>query len=596
MVSEEITRLIQLGKLSSALAEIEHFNPHQYLQGKVFSSRIREMQGKYQEAYDLAAEALALSMEEGRTLEELGSRVALAYAQLRLKQYDACLITIYKAEALLDTFDPVYYQQVKQYEATLLNIRGLNSRYQGNLSEALTYYQQSLEIRAKLGLEHAVASSLVNMGDVYLSRGELDRAFSSQNHAREIFEHIRNEPLLAYTYHELGKIFWSKNDFEIARNYLDKALQLRIQYNLHPVTASTLLDLINLSIEFEEIDQARYYYDILSEIAKQEMDIINIFYQLATVSIKCISPRLKHRAEAQQILTGLLQHSTLPTDLWVHASLSLCNLYLLDLKTSKNEEIIEKVSEIIRELFHTAKRQNSSPLLIQTMIIQAKLALVELDLEQAQHLLFQAEVIAWRKELTKLAIKVSAEHDLLIDKLNKWDQLKKRNASLIERIEASGFKKTFDNVRYRKNLQIDRELESAMFLLILNQDAVTIYSVKFNDDAIINEPLIGGFLIASDHGMGVALNHDGKIERIKYGDHRLIFIHHDNLIFCYGYQGQSYFAIKRLRDFIDRIHLGRSWQLLSATVPRPKLIEQDLASKVDDYFSHEGIYSRQLLN
>ncbi len=121
----------------------------------------------------------------------------------------------------------------------------------------------------------------------------------------------------------------------------------------------------------------------------------------------------------------------------------------------KNEKILGEVKDLSSRLLKIAKTQDSHSLLAQTYLLQSKLALLELDVTQAQYLLTQAELTANEKKLRKLAIKISNEYDAIIDR-SKWEKLKKRNASIIERVEASKFNEVLaDMIRRHKNDQFE---------------------------------------------------------------------------------------------------------------------------------------------
>jgi len=597
-VLEKVELVIQQGRFTEATDLISHLNPLQQLWGKIFTSRVLELTGEYQKAYSEAAEALAISIDEGRELEELAARTALSYALIRQHRYQECQTAIQIALDMVRELDflPNNYRKVKKYEGILLNIRGLLHRYKGDLEAALHDYQDSLALHTKLAEDYYIAINMTNIGTIYQLMGEMERALNHHHNAEILFKQLDNQFLLSYVYNDMGGCYWEKNNYEQAREYYDMALKIRLHGVHDENTSRTLFDLVHLHLEFDYPDIARYYFDILEETAQQNTEIlVQTYYQLAHASLLQQSSRLLQRAEAQQILMDL-QTSTLPFELLVYAKMNLCNLLLYELKISKNEEILQQVETHIKELMRSAKKQFSISLLIEALMLRSKLALINLDLETAQNLLFQAEQYAHQKNLQHLAYKVSIEHDLLLNRLQRWELLQQRNASLIDRIEEVHLVESIDQLRTRRQqAEPDLSVDRSLFLLILNKDAVTVYSNTFGESVLINEELIGGFLLASDRGIGLALNNQGTIERIKYGTHQLMFVHYEKLVFCYGYEGPSYFAIKRIQNFVDIIKVSRSWQLLTAPVPRPKLITEDIAIKVHDYFGVDSIFSRQLL-
>ncbi|MFX0061817.1 MAG: hypothetical protein ACFFC7_06485 [Candidatus Hermodarchaeota archaeon] len=90
---------------------------------------------------------------------------------------------------------------------------------------------------------------------------------------------------------------------------------------------------------------------------------------------------------------------------------------------------------LIDNLASLAQEHHSFPLLINTLILQARFALIEGNLTGAMPLLDQAEITAEEKGLGKLSEKVSAEKHTLTAQLDTWKILIKKNAPLQKRLE-----------------------------------------------------------------------------------------------------------------------------------------------------------------
>ncbi|MFX0170891.1 MAG: hypothetical protein ACFE9L_03125 [Candidatus Hodarchaeota archaeon] len=85
------------------------------------------------------------------------------------------------------------------------------------------------------------------------------------------------------------------------------------------------------------------------------------------------------------------------------ATLNLCELLLFELKSSSDEiteesEIFQEIKNLLDNLASSALQQHSIPLLVNTLILQAKFALVEGDLTEAMDLLNRAKAAADEKK------------------------------------------------------------------------------------------------------------------------------------------------------------------------------------------------------
>ena len=90
-------------------------------------------------------------------------------------------------------------------------------------------------------------------------------------------------------------------------------------------------------------------------------------------------------------------------------------------------------------------------------------------------------------------------------------------------------------------------------LIIEAKSGRSVYSKPFRTDQPINERLIGGFLTAINSFLREAFAVSGSIERIKHRQYTLLLNLIDPFLVCYVFQGPSYYALKRLRQFTDAI-------------------------------------------
>ncbi|GAH26837.1 unnamed protein product, partial [marine sediment metagenome] len=67
-----------------------------------------------------------------------------------------------------------------------------------------------------------------------------------------------------------------------------------------------------------------------------------------------------------------------------------------------------------------AEKSHSYKVFCETFLLQAKLALLNLDVKAARRFLTQAQKIAESYGIKRLAIKISNEHDELLKQLNLW--------------------------------------------------------------------------------------------------------------------------------------------------------------------------------
>ncbi|MHA2171056.1 MAG: tetratricopeptide repeat protein [Candidatus Kariarchaeaceae archaeon] len=571
-----IQQLIFQGKLDIAELEIDKIGEDGILDANLLRCEIFIIIGKYDEAFDLANQVISLSKKTDKPAEELKGYIVQAYALVRMSKYDEAIDALHSTVTVLNTQRKLLELDViRNIEGTIANLMGLANRYQGNLGKALEYYQNSLEIRKELKLQREEALTTQNIATVFQLKGELETALGFNLYSLNTFEEIGDVQFIAFTLHDIGLIYWMKGDHIQALEYLQKCLKIRTKIHNPFYTIDTLYYLVLLKLELNEKASANLFFEQLAEIFDSYKGKRTVArYKLAKAMILKASDRIIKTAEAQGLFQEIVNYQDVEHELHVFAMLNLYEQLISELKIYKNEEILLEVKALASKLLSIAKDTDSHSLLAETFLLQSKLSLLELDVSKAQYLLTQAEITANEKNLVGLAQKISNEYDTIIDR-TKWDTLKKRNASIIERVAESNLDDILANMLTKRQKERFEQIdEKPVLLLVLNDSGITVFNKRFIRDTMVNEQLIGGFLTASSAGMTQALSGQGSIERIKYGDYTLIFKNVEELSFCYVFQGKSYLAIQRLNRFTDQIHKSHTrWKTITAKAPKPKLIE-----------------------
>jgi hypothetical protein len=78
---------------------------------------------------------------------------------------------------------------------------------------------------------------------------------------------------------------------------------------------------------------------------------------------------------------------------------------------------------MFEKLHKVTKNMHSYSLIVETYIFQARLALLNLNLDGAQELLTQAQLFAEEKGLCTLGQKTSSVQDTLVRQVSKWYSL-----------------------------------------------------------------------------------------------------------------------------------------------------------------------------
>ncbi|MHA1911316.1 MAG: tetratricopeptide repeat protein, partial [Candidatus Kariarchaeaceae archaeon] len=309
-----------------------------------------------------------------------------------------------------------------------LNNIGNIYHWRGELDHAMEYYEKSLVLREETGNNHSIGSSLNNIGLVYQKKGEMDRALENYEKCLAICEEMEYKQLIAHPLTNIGQVYYQKGELDKALEYFNKGLAnfkrqgdknhtgevlihiSRIYHETGELAAALyflkqcveiceeigsnlfmaypLFDLITVTLDLEDIKQAKDYLSNLQQINEQEENRqVNLFSRLGEALILKRSKRRKSLTKAEEILEKIIKDSEeeiIEHQLTVLALVNLSELLLDELNSTGEEEILEEVEEKVDKLVEIAKELQSYSLLTESYLLKAQLALVRLDLIDAR--------------------------------------------------------------------------------------------------------------------------------------------------------------------------------------------------------------------
>ncbi|UCG00830.1 MAG: tetratricopeptide repeat protein, partial [Candidatus Heimdallarchaeota archaeon] len=321
----------------------------------------------------------------------------------------------------------------------------------GDLNRALEYYERSMAMFT-VGRKIVHGWNLLDVGNLYHLKGDLDLALIHFQKALPLLEEIGDDFYFCQTFLHIGRVYRSKGDNHAALDYYKRCLKFIGERKLRfgqETEGLAYHELIAVMLDNKDIREAKKYFELFKqyyERQEQSKRFLNQWYKLSEALILKTSPRIKEKARAQQLFQEVVDDPFVKLDLLHYladsnktAMLNLCELLLFELKSSPDEiteknEIFLEVKQLLTNLASLAREQYSFPLLIDVTILQAKLALIEGDLLLARQLLAQAKITAEENELQLLHKRVTGEENYLMTQLSVWENLIKKNAPLLERL------------------------------------------------------------------------------------------------------------------------------------------------------------------
>jgi tetratricopeptide (TPR) repeat protein len=136
-------------------------------------------------------------------------------------------------------------------------------------------FQEGLALTRKLGDVHA-NTFLHFLGDIYLQKGELDRAKKIYEESVNVLRAIGSKSLLAYPLRRLGYLASGKKDIPTASKYFRESLTINVEVGDKRAVAACLASLAALALQMDKpVESARLYGAVESRL---ESISVNLFY------------------------------------------------------------------------------------------------------------------------------------------------------------------------------------------------------------------------------------------------------------------------------------------------------------------------------
>ncbi|GHO74562.1 hypothetical protein KSD_23330 [Ktedonobacter sp. SOSP1-85] len=114
----------------------------------------------------------------------------------------------------------------RQDQGLVASYNGMLYGRLGDYQQSINFFSQALEIQKQMGDQQGTIATLVNQGEMLRLHGDLEQSYASFEQAHVLNEQVQDQQLQCAIYHNLGLLYHSARDFELACNYYVDALKL----------------------------------------------------------------------------------------------------------------------------------------------------------------------------------------------------------------------------------------------------------------------------------------------------------------------------------------------------------------------------------
>ncbi len=476
-------KLIDDAKVNEAHELLDNFERKEGLTllNKVVSHLLRAdllfQQGRYRESISLAEQTYKESLGLGKNILSVDCFIHMAYSLWVLAKFDKFFDVIIQGEELLKNLTQVLSSTRMKREAYLAFLKGLFYGYTGEIDLALNYTKQSLELAEKtdfkrlnaqilfllafvemnrrdldLALEYekkglaiakesknkfTIAWGLQELGDTYRYKGDWERAIKVNKECISLYEELDDRQCLSEVFSNMAAIYRDfTEDYDRASEYIKTSLSVYNEDVNDILAGQKFYTAITIALKKGDYEGAKKYLQNLKDMNSQTKDKnVKIRYRISKALVLKSSSRLHDMAKAEKILRQIVTEEVFFIEFITVALINLCDILLAEFRLTNNLEVLNELEPLITHLLIIAEKSQSHSLQAETYLFQAKLALLSFDVKKSRRFLTQAQQIAERYNLNKLALEISSEYKNLVDRLELWEQLKVSEAPLNERFE-----------------------------------------------------------------------------------------------------------------------------------------------------------------
>ncbi|MHA2009402.1 MAG: tetratricopeptide repeat protein [Promethearchaeota archaeon] len=563
-------------KAEQALNGITDFSNYDFLkkQAEIFliKSIISHHKGDLNEAVGLAKQCSSIMEKYGQKLDIARIYYHLGELYLYKSESEIGLEYAKKALALQEELNNNVGIAKCQY------LVGTSYYTKGDVDQALEVVKKGLAIKEISNL--AKLESIDILSGIYINKGELDRALRYRIRGAKLAEEEEFNEEVIISIYGIGVIYRIKGEFDLATNYLKRSLELSEKFNSTYGMQASLFYLILTYLDINSLKQAKEYLVQLKKLAeKTESQVFSNIFKVAKALVLKKTGRIRNHTKAELLLKEIIEDKFSTPVLYLLSLVNLCDLFLEELFITNNPEVLDELNPLISKMAKFAENQRAYLWLAETRLIQAKLALIQMKIEDAKQILTQAQRVAELHGLSLLAIKISTEHDNLLEQLNIWDNLKNTDAPMSDRIKLASLDEPIERMQGKRAIErLKTDPEIPVLLLIIGKGGFPLFSNQFLDNYNFEEDLISAFLAAFNNFSDEIFSKG--LDRAKFGDNMILMQSLGSFSVCYLFKGQTYLAKQKLTQFTERIHnTSVIWEILNDFYNTNRIVEfKDLPS------------------
>lgn len=378
---------------------------------------------------------LMLNRQLGRNGPVIFGKCCKAYIEMERGNWDEC------EQLTSQVFSLLKKQDHRRWLLFYLFLFSNLYLMKGDFGRSLEHYQEYLAESENVGAQLHIAIASINMSEIFRARGDFERALKGYERCMEINKKIgRNKGYLGAMANCAG-VQNAMGHPENALVLLEESLQLAEKQEEAGLLGGVfrsyiILNIVSILVDKGLVNEAQQRVERARLISEETNDSYDKqAYRLAAALVLKSSMQPRSRTMAKDYLVDIVDGSFFYYELSVMALLTLTEILVNELQMEGHPEILDALETRLVALSKLADEQESALLLVETLLLQSKVALLQLDADKAIRLLDQAKSIAQEKGLERIIERIADEHNVILNELDVWKNIGENKPPMTERAE-----------------------------------------------------------------------------------------------------------------------------------------------------------------
>jgi len=222
-----------------------------YVDALYVRGRVEIQDGKADAALDFLNKGLSLAVKLDNKQEKANLLNALGIAYDILSKPDDALTNFQQALEIRKSI-----KDERGTELTLANMARVQDAM-GNSKAALANYQEAMGVASKIGDKYGLAVTYENLGTWYHNHGQYDDALKFAKQALQIYRDLGERRSQAQSLNNIGSALNNKGQYQDALTNFDQAYQIREQLQLHDDATESLRNSAEMNFKLGQYDTAK---------------------------------------------------------------------------------------------------------------------------------------------------------------------------------------------------------------------------------------------------------------------------------------------------------------------------------------------------